>query len=1068
MAKSKYIVYFVVAFLVITCLPQSVAAFSDTRQHWARPQIDHLESRELINGYPDGGYHPESYITREEFITLVIRVLNKEEEAGQLMKGESFFKDVHNQSWAKGYIEVARELNITSGDGWGNFQPMKPVSREEAITMLVKSLGDVPEDTYPFAYSDNDQISAWAWETVSYASREGLIHGYPDGTFRPRQNLTRAEVTVLLEDYLDLKGQKFHFFGTLESIDLPLRQAVFLINGKEEIFELSNNIVAYKEGSLQPVSELSLPAKAYFDVDKAGDLSYLFLVENYSGETVKIRFSSLPSSSRLDREKNEIVKLAEEDEELPAREASGSEIANSLAVTRAAMHADEFSKLTGATGRGQLVAVIDSGIDPGHPDLQTTTDGFVKIVDFIDLSNEGKVDLNRTVKAVDNYVRIDGKKVDVNGIENADEFFAYGYLSTDYLPLEFKESLPGKRFLVVAVASSYFGLYDTVYVDTDMDGEILDETPVKKYSDLNQVLSIQGDGDKQFNLVVSKFSNEEHYVKFGFDALGHGTEIAGIIAANGKIEGIAPGAQLLPVKVMNGTGKALLDNLVEAVRIAAERGAGVAVMSMGQYQISIEEQQRLGVLAGELWKKSGMILCMAAGNNGPGLGTVASTSAIQNLISVGAYATPEMWYNDYGWRIERPTLWYFSSAGPAIDGLTAPVVVAPGSVISTYPMWGDWMYRLDEGTSMAAPHVAGAAALLMDASLHELYRTDLHAIYRALISGAEPLPGVKPAEQGYGAVNLMRAWEELKAAPGETGFLEVKQYSPGYGYGKGFYSRELKPGELSLEIINNTDENKEIAVGGLSSWIKPQQFTVQVPGQSRRTIDISYDDPGEAGLYSSFLVGDDHNTPGWELAALQTFIIPYYLQQLPSKQFQEQHELDAGQFKRYFFYVPEGTGTLDLRLKVGNNGRARMHIISPEGRQDVSQYAGTGKVQVNPEVEMSYVKPAAGTWEVVVYSSLTLSTYDLNATRYTLDASISGKNNFPAQPADKKYLVSVLPKKFDVNEKNFISLYFWNPVSKMPATGAVTINGKVYEIKNGLVQMQVVPENEVLYLNIAW
>ena len=80
MGRKKYIIYLLVLGMFVTCFPRVAVAFSDTRQHWARPQIDHLQSRDLIKGYPDGTYQPETYINREEFVTLLIRTLNKEEK----------------------------------------------------------------------------------------------------------------------------------------------------------------------------------------------------------------------------------------------------------------------------------------------------------------------------------------------------------------------------------------------------------------------------------------------------------------------------------------------------------------------------------------------------------------------------------------------------------------------------------------------------------------------------------------------------------------------------------------------------------------------------------------------------------------------------------------------------------------------------------------------------------------------------------------------------------------------------------------------------------------------------
>ncbi|MFA7149318.1 MAG: S-layer homology domain-containing protein, partial [Syntrophomonadaceae bacterium] len=114
MRKYTYLVGLLVIFF-ISCNPLAVYAFSDTRQHWARPQIDHLNNREMISGYADGSYRPNKYVNRAEFITLLINALNKSVEAKQLSRGEPHFRDAYNY-WARGYMELAYELNIAHGD----------------------------------------------------------------------------------------------------------------------------------------------------------------------------------------------------------------------------------------------------------------------------------------------------------------------------------------------------------------------------------------------------------------------------------------------------------------------------------------------------------------------------------------------------------------------------------------------------------------------------------------------------------------------------------------------------------------------------------------------------------------------------------------------------------------------------------------------------------------------------------------------------------------------------------------------------------------------------------------
>ncbi len=1069
----KRVVYILSTMLIMGLVMNTCGAafaFTDVRGHWARPQIDYLQSRDMVSGYPDHSFKPGAFITRAEFTTLLISFLNATEEANNLTKGESSFGDVPNDHWAKGYIELAKELGIVSGDERGNYKPYLMISREEAIVMLVNALKvtniEEPED---LPYSDYKDISAWAIKAVSYAADKGLVQGYPDGSFKPQNRLTRAEVTVLLEHLLDMQGRKFHFAGTLVDINLPLKEMTIRLAGEEEVFTMTDNLAVYREGSVEPVNELVLPADIMFNVNNKGELTFVYLVEKFPVTGFKFSFSSLLESSRMVSVDSRVVKLSEVERQEVNVEVARNNPALSMETTKDAMRVQDFVRETGATGRGQLVAIIDSGVDMGHPDLQKTTDGYIKIVDFVDLTDEGKVSLNGPLQPENGQLTIGELKVDVTEINNAAGEFYYGYLGTSFLPPVIKDNLAGDRFLVVVSASQYFNNFDTVYIDTNMDGQIKDEAALQKYGRSYKSTAIKGQKDKVFNLVVSEIDKDIKYVKFGFDSLGHGTEVAGIVAAYGQVEGVAPGAQILPIKVFNSLGLAYLNRLESAIMLAADMGANVAVLSMGQYQISPAELKQLSNLANRMWNAHGMLLCIAAGNNGPGLGTVANTAAIQNVISVGAYATPEMWRNDYGWDVEKPTLWYFSSSGPGMDGITAPVLVAPGSVISTYPLWGDSMYHLDEGTSMAAPHVAGAAALLLDVMSHKMYIMDSMVVSQGLIAGAMPLEGYEAVEQGFGAIDMVRAWQEIKKVKDQYVNFRVNQYSPDFGYGNGYYSKEIIPAELSVKISNNSGVHRSLAVGGLSNWIKPQQFSVQVPAGGERTITVRYDDFNEPGLYSDFLVADDFDTPGWDVAVLQTVVVPYDLQNLPKQMLEQQDEVGAGEFKRYFVNVPEGTENLDVKLLVGTEGRARMHIISPVGLQDVSQYAGVGATATSADVGVTYPNPAPGTWEIVVYSSATIGNFDLKVSKYTLQAGIGKVIREAPKAPEKRYLVTAYPPKHMlVGEQTEIVLHFWDAATKTPATGIVTINGKLYEIKQGLVKVGVVPDGGELTFNIAW
>ena len=209
-----------------------------------------------------------------------------------------------------------------------------------------------------------------------------------------------------------------------------------------------------------------------FDVNPAGKLAFAMLVSENRAGRVNIRLQKQPSGQQPVMAADRLINLslAENLNNKPA----DSNPADSLAETRYAMQVDTFMKLTGASGVGQLIALIDSGVDAGHPDLQTTPQGYAKIVDYLDFTDEGRLSIEAGVEKTDDKINIAGHKVNVAGITNLADDFAYGHLDIGGFPIIVDGNTDTKR-LVVAVAGKYNNWYDTVYVDTNGDGQILDE-----------------------------------------------------------------------------------------------------------------------------------------------------------------------------------------------------------------------------------------------------------------------------------------------------------------------------------------------------------------------------------------------------------------------------------------------------------------------------------------------------------------------------------------------------------------------------------------------------------------
>jgi subtilisin family serine protease len=194
------------------------------------------------------------------------------------------------------------------------------------------------------------------------------------------------------------------------------------------------------------------------------------------------------------------------------------------------------------------------------------------------------------------------------------------------------------------------------------------------------------------------------------DDNGHGTHVAGIVAANGVITGVAPDASILAYKVLGADGSGSTSKVISGIEAAMDpNGDGNTSDHADIISLSLGGPAQDGdplCLAVREAVNAGVVVVVAAGNDGPSLGTVASPGIAPEVITVGAV-------DSYG------SLASFSSRGPTSDLSLKPEICAPGvSIESTVP-YSNAVYssvtghRPLSGTSMATPHVSGAAALLL-------------------------------------------------------------------------------------------------------------------------------------------------------------------------------------------------------------------------------------------------------------------------------------------------------------------------------------------------------------------
>jgi hypothetical protein len=163
---------------------------TDIAGHWAEANIKALVATGAIAGYPDNTFKPNNNITRAEFASILVRAFNLEPKAGKI------FNDTAN-SWAKDSIATAYAYGIIQGYSDTTFGPDDLITREQMAVMVVKA-ANLTDITNSEAFVDNDKISDWAQDAVAIAKANGIIAGYPDNTFNPQGNATRAEAATVI------------------------------------------------------------------------------------------------------------------------------------------------------------------------------------------------------------------------------------------------------------------------------------------------------------------------------------------------------------------------------------------------------------------------------------------------------------------------------------------------------------------------------------------------------------------------------------------------------------------------------------------------------------------------------------------------------------------------------------------------------------------------------------------------------------------------------------------------------------------------------------------------------
>ena len=483
-------------------------------------------------------------------------------------------------------------------------------------------------------------------------------------------------------------------------------------------------------------------------------------------------------------------------------------------------------------GRGVVVAIFDTGVDPGAPGLQVTSDGRPKIVDIVDGSGSGDVDTSVVVEAKDGVLAgLTGRSLKIGaGWNNPPGHYHVGLKRAyELYPAELVGRLVRKqrekwdeqqRVLVTGLErelADWQAAHPTPSKEQEKEQEEIEArlAQLKKmqdgYDDPGPVfdcvvfhdgnvwraaIDTNEDGDLADEKLMTNYRLERQYATFGYedqmhfavnvydegnllsivaDVGSHGTHVAGIVAANfpdeSDLNGLAPGAQLVAVKIGDprlGSNSCATGEVRGCIAVLQNK-CDLINQSFGEPSAD-PDVGRNSEIYSEIVNEYGVMFVSSAGNEGPALSTVGYPGGSTGALwSIGAYVSPDMMEAQYSLRERLPaTLYNWTSRGPTYDGAPGVNFCAPGGAIAPVPNWVLQRNTQMHGTSMASPNACGNIALLLSGLKADGIAYSPPIIRRAIENTAAPVAGVDVFGQGRGLVQIDRAYEYMKKYAGHA------------------------------------------------------------------------------------------------------------------------------------------------------------------------------------------------------------------------------------------------------------------------------------------------------------
>lgn len=655
-------------------------------------------------------------------------------------------------------------------------------------------------------------------------------------------------------------------------------------------------------------------------------------------------------------------------------------------------------------GRNVKIAIVDSGSDPGAAGLQVTPDGKPKFLDVRDFSGSGDIDTSKVIKiSCEGAVEFDGlsgrkcklpsswqlppdKQIHI-GLLNLFQSAMPDYLnewkkkrkekfwtpqhnrcladchgakkSVEDLDDEVANKAARKDILewFEKKRTDYGPLYDVVSffdgekwraaIDVSENGSFEGSPLLTNFKDelkfgtiggiyqINYVLNILDDGNK-VELVVPQ---------------SHGTHVASISAGyfpeEPERKGVAPGAQIISLKI----GNSLLDGsfetgyaFVRALNYACKEKVDIVNISYGE-PYSWVDSGCVNEAVERAVRDYGVIVVVAAGNEGPGLSTILSLPANKWAYGIGAYVTPEMGKLLYGLPHEGKEVSYnWSSRGPSLEGANAVLACAPGAAYASVPTYTLQKSVLMNGTSMASPNASGTIALLLSGLKSEGIRISPASVKRAIANTASyNSDRMEKLCVGNGLLQVEKAyhWMEKYGKDNEWNVFFHCQVATGNAYG--IYIRDMESLTDQIYTVNLIAEMSNLKLEAEKAlfeiklrlkspvpWIKIPSETVLSYGSRLIKVEVQASHLATSpGLhYEEILVFDSKNTQkGAVLKIPVTVIVPHFTHTWDISE--QSHVHKPGVPERRFIHVPTGATYAEISFRLRRTDNATSPDSSP-------------------------------------------------------------------------------------------------------------------------------------------